>query len=89
VAYLKPFSFSSKSCILGIGYGFRIIRLFSSRKSDMNLTVPFFLGMMNVGASHSDGLLYVVLQYDRVCRLLYVEFVHVFSGLEMPVHDTR
>jgi hypothetical protein len=54
VAKLKPSSLSSKSCILGIGNGFRFIRLFSSRKSDMNLTVPFFFGMMVVGATHSE-----------------------------------
>jgi hypothetical protein len=54
VTYLKPSSFSNKSCILGIGNGFCLIRLFSSRKSDINLTVPFFFGMMNVGAAHSE-----------------------------------
>jgi hypothetical protein len=54
MTYLKPSSFYSRSCILGIGNGFRFIRLFSSRKSDMNLTLPFFLGMMNVGAAHSE-----------------------------------
>ena len=54
VAYLKPSNFNSRSCIFGIGNGFRLIRLFSSRKSDMNLTVPFFFGMINVGAAHSE-----------------------------------
>ena len=31
----------------------RLIRLFSSLKSEINRTVPSFFGMMNVGAAHS------------------------------------
>ena len=38
----------------GIGYGRRLIRLFSSLKSDMKRTVPSFLGMTNVGAAHCE-----------------------------------
>ena len=54
VAYWKPSSFSSKSWIFGIGKGFLFILLFSSRKSEMNWIIPFFFGMMNVGAAHSE-----------------------------------
>ena len=36
-----------------IGKGLRLMRLFNSRKSLINLTVPSFFGMMNVGAAHS------------------------------------
>ena len=55
----------------------------------MNLTVPFFFGMINVGAAHSEQftLRSTVLLNNRACLLLYVELVHVFSGSEMPVHD--
>ena len=42
-SYLKPSSFKSKSCILGIGNGFYLILLLSSLKSDMKQTVWFFL----------------------------------------------
>ena len=54
VAYLKPSSFNNKSCILGIGNGLRLIRLFSSLKSEIKRTVPFFFGIINVGAAHSE-----------------------------------
>ena len=37
---------------LGIGKGFVFIVLFSSLKSDINHTVPFFLGIIKVGAAH-------------------------------------
>ena len=40
--------------MFGIGYGVRTIRLLSSRKSEMNLTLPSFLGIMKVGAAHSE-----------------------------------
>lgn len=59
MAYLKPSSLSNKSCILGIGNGLRLIRLFSSRKSEINRTVPSFLGMINVGAAHSEWLIFL------------------------------
>ena len=58
-AYLKPSNFSSKSCILGIGNGFLQILLFNSLKSDINLTVPFFLDIINVGAAHSLILIFL------------------------------
>ena len=57
VAYLKPSSFNNKSCILGIGNGLRLIRLFSSLKSEIKRTVPFFFGIINVGAAHSELLI--------------------------------
>ena len=53
-AYLKPSSFKSNSCILGIGNGFLLILLLSSLKSEMKQTVPFFLEIINVGAAHSE-----------------------------------
>ena len=59
MTYLKPSSLSNKSCILGIGNGLRLIRLFSSRKSEINRTVPSFLGMINVGAAHSEWLIFL------------------------------
>ena len=52
--YLKPSSFTNKSCILGLGNGFLLIPLLSSLKSEMKQTVPFFLGIINAGAVHSD-----------------------------------
>ena len=51
---MKPSTFKSKSCILGIGNGFPLILLFSCLKSEMKLKAPFFLGIINVGASHSE-----------------------------------
>ena len=54
VAYLKPSYFSNRSCILGIGQGFRLMLLFSSLKSDIKRTVPFFFGKMKVGAAHCE-----------------------------------
>ena len=56
VAYLKPSSLSKRSCIFGMGKGFLLILLFSSLKSDMKRTVPFFLGIIKVGAAHSERL---------------------------------
>ena len=56
VPYLKPSSLRSKFWIFGIGYGCRLIRLFSSRKSEMKRTVPSFFGTINVGAPHWDLL---------------------------------
>ena len=53
-AYLKPSSFKSKSYILGIGNGFRLIDLLSSLKSEMKPIVPLFLRIKNVGASYSE-----------------------------------
>ena len=54
VAYLKHSSLSSRSCIFGMGKGFLLLRLFSSLKSEIKRAVPFFLGIMNVGAAHSE-----------------------------------
>ena len=53
-ACLKPSSFKSKSCILGMVNGFLLILLLSSLKSDMKRTVAFFLEILNVGAAHSE-----------------------------------
>ena len=52
--YLKPSSFKSKPCILGIGNGVLLILLLSSLKSEMKRMVPFLSGTINVGASHSE-----------------------------------
>ncbi len=51
---MKPSSSCSVVLILGIGNGLLIILLLSSLKSDMVRTVISFLGIMNVGAAHSD-----------------------------------
>jgi hypothetical protein len=83
VAYLKPSSFSSN--------GFCLIRLLSSRKFDMNLTVPlFFFGMINDGVAQSERFtvrstpirqsLSTSTSVRSVCSL--------FTGSEMLVHDT-
>jgi hypothetical protein len=90
VAYLKLSSFNSRSCILGIGNGFRFIRLFSSRKSDMNLTVPFFFGMLNVDAAHSERftLRSTSIRHSLSTSVRTVEFAHVFWVSIMPMHDT-
>ena len=58
-AYLKPSSFKSKSCILGIGNGFLLILLLSSLKSEMKRTVTFFLGIKNIDAAHSELLVFL------------------------------
>ena len=58
VPYWKPSSFNNISCIFGIGNGFRLILLFNSLKSEMNLTVPSFLGIIKVGAAHSERLIF-------------------------------
>ena len=54
VAYVNPVISCRTDKILGIGNGVRITRLFTSLKSDMNLTVLFFLGIINVGDAHFD-----------------------------------
>ena len=57
VAHWKPSGLSSMSCVLGIGCGFRQIRLLrSSLKSLMKRTVPSLLGVTNKGAAHSERL---------------------------------
>ena len=53
-AYLKRSYFKSKSCIFGMGNGFLLILLLSSLKLQLKRTVPFLLGIMNVGAAHSE-----------------------------------
>ena len=55
-------------CILGIGNGFLFILLFSSLKSEMKQIVPFFLGIINVGASHSK--LFIGLKTPMLTNLL-------------------
>ena len=45
-----------RSCIFGSGNGLRLSRLFNSRKSDIKRTVPFFFGMIKLGAPHSESL---------------------------------
>ena len=57
VLYSKPSNFNNKSSILGIGNDLLLMCVFSSIKSDMNLTVPFFLGIIKVGAAHSELLI--------------------------------
>ena len=42
IPYIKPSNFNNKSNILGIGKDFLLILLFSSLKSEMKRTVPFF-----------------------------------------------
>jgi len=42
--------------MFGIGHGFRNVLSFSSRKSEMNLADPSFLGMIKVGISTSVKL---------------------------------
>ena len=54
VAYVKPSSSCNVVLILGIGYGFLTIRLFSSLKSDIVCTVWSFLGIMKEGEAHLD-----------------------------------
>ena len=51
---MKPSSFKSKSYILGIGNGFLLILLFNFLKSEMKQAIPLFMGIINVGAGHSD-----------------------------------
>ena len=49
IPYIKPSNFNNKSNILGIGKDFLLILLFSSLKSEMKRTVPFFWGIIKVG----------------------------------------
>ena len=56
-AHLKPSTFKSKSCILGMGNGFLLILLLSSLKSGMIHTVLVFLEIIYVGATHSKSFL--------------------------------
>ena len=51
---MKPSSFSSQSCILGIGNGFLLILLLSSLKLEMKRTVPFFLGIIKARAAQLE-----------------------------------
>ncbi len=54
VAYVKPSNSCNVVLILGIGYGFLTIRLFSSLKSNFVRTVWSFFGMMEKGKAHLD-----------------------------------
>ena len=54
VAYMNPSSFSSISCILGIGKGCLFIHLFSSHKSASDLKEPSGLFIVNMGHAHLD-----------------------------------
>jgi hypothetical protein len=58
VACMKPSSWCGKSCITGIGYGARWSHEFSLQKSDINRTLPFFFGMIKVGAAHSFAVVH-------------------------------
>ncbi len=55
VAYVKPSSSCNVVLILGIGYGFCTICLFSSLKPDIVRTVWSFFGMMKEGKAHLDN----------------------------------
>ena len=52
-------NFKSKSCIFGMRKGFLSICFFSSLKSEMKRTVPYFLGMIKVGAGHSELFIFL------------------------------
>ena len=67
VAYLRPSNFNNKSCIFGIDEGFLLILLLSSLKSEMKWLVPFFLGIIKVGASHSE----LYLHFNTPFLLIY------------------
>jgi hypothetical protein len=56
----------------------------------MNLTVPFFFGMLNVGAAHSERFTFrsTVIRHSLSTSVRTVEFVYVFLGLDMPMQDT-
>ncbi len=55
VAYVKPSSSCNVVLILGIGYGFCTIRLFSSLKSDIVRIVWSFFEMMKEGKAYLDN----------------------------------
>jgi hypothetical protein len=55
VAYVKPSSSCKVVLILGIGYGLLTMRLLSSLKSDIVLTVCSFFGMMKEVEAHLDN----------------------------------
>ncbi len=55
VAYVKPSSSCNVVLVLGIGYGFLAICLFSSLKSDIVRTVWSFFGMMKEGKAYLDN----------------------------------
>ena len=57
-AYLKPSNLKGKSFILGIGNGFLFILLLNSLQSEMKRSVPFFLGIGNIGAAYSELFLH-------------------------------
>ena len=54
VAKVKPSNSCNTVLILGIGNGFLTSLLFTTLKSLIICTVLFFLGIMNVGDTHSD-----------------------------------
>ncbi len=59
VAYLNFSIPLNMSGIFGIGYGLRTKHLLRPRKSVITQTVLFFLGIMKVGAAHSDDATWV------------------------------
>ena len=54
MAYSTHSNFNNKYCILGRGKDFLLILLFSSLKSDMKQSIPFFLGIIKVGAAYLE-----------------------------------
>jgi len=76
VAYLNPSNLNNESCIFEIGNGFLRIHLFNSLKSEINLTVPFFLGIIKVGAAH---LLFLIFFKTPIFTNLSTSFLRVGS----------
>jgi hypothetical protein len=56
----------------------------------MSLTVPFFFGMLNVGAAHSERSTFcsTPIRQSLSTSVRTVEFAHVFWVSIMPMHDT-
>jgi len=54
MCHSKIFPTSKSNPDFEIGKGLRLILLFNSLKSKMNLTDPSFLGMMKAGTAHSE-----------------------------------
>ena len=57
MVHQKPFNLSNRYCVLGLGKGIVFIVLFSSLKSEINVTLPFVLGIIKVEVAHYELLI--------------------------------
>ncbi len=81
VAYVKPSSSCNVVLILGIGYGFLTIRLFSSLKFDIVHTVLSFFRMMKEGKAHLDDGCHFITPINMKWSISFVRVALCIFGI--------